>query len=73
MQNNLPTDRIFVNTPMEADLVERLDRMVTKKESTRAQTIRLLVRAAVDEFEHLESLKTRVVTPTLGKIRTVSK
>lgn len=61
MQNNLPTDRIFVNTPMELDLVERLDRMVSKKESTRAQTIRLLVRAAVDEFEREEAHKTNLL------------
>jgi len=65
MENNLPTDRIFVNTPMEADLVERLDRMVTEKDSTRAQTIRLLVRAAVDEFEREQAHKRNLLDAAL--------
>lgn len=37
-------DRIFVNTPMETDLLEKLDEMARKNEQTRAQLIRLLIR-----------------------------
>jgi metal-responsive CopG/Arc/MetJ family transcriptional regulator len=53
-------DRVFVNTPMESDLVEKLDKMVEETESTRAQFIRLLIKKQWNEFEHLGIVKSRV-------------
>lgn len=53
-------ERIFVNTPMEPDLVEKLDQMVEETESTRAQFIRLLVKRQWNEFEHLGKVKAKV-------------
>ena len=64
-------NRTFVNTPMEDDLLEKLDIMVKDTESTRAQFIRLLIRKSWNEFEHLGEIKARAVTPTLNKIKAV--
>jgi metal-responsive CopG/Arc/MetJ family transcriptional regulator len=53
-------DRIFVNTPMEAELVEKLDEMVEANESTRAQFIRLLIKKNYEEFTHIQGIRQRV-------------
>ena len=53
-------ERVFVNTPMEPDLVKQLDEMVSDHGSTRAQFIRLLVKQRYDEFLHVKSIGTRV-------------
>ena len=53
-------NRVFVNTPMEADLVEKLDEMVVDHGSTRAQFIRLLVRERWDEFSHIKRVRSKV-------------
>jgi len=55
------TKNIYVNTPMESDLVEKLDEMVMKKESTRAQMIRLLVREAYEEFKRDEAHRKTIL------------
>ena len=43
-------ERIFVNTPMDPELIKKLDEMVRENESSRAQFIRLLVRKQYNEF-----------------------
>ena len=48
MENSLTK---YVNTPMDNELVKKLDAMVEKKESTRAQFIRLLVKQAWEQHE----------------------
>lgn len=53
-------ERVFVNTPMETDLVEKLDEMVEDHGSTRAQFIRLLVKQRYDEFLHMQKIKSKV-------------
>lgn len=42
----MPDTKVFVNTQMETDLVEKLDTMVDAKGQTRAGLIRLLVKQA---------------------------
>ena len=46
---NEETKQIFVNTPVDADLLEKLDVMVEENESTRAQYIRLLIKKQWEE------------------------
>jgi metal-responsive CopG/Arc/MetJ family transcriptional regulator len=41
----------FVNTPMDADLIEKLDIMAQKQENTRAGIVRLAVKKLWREFE----------------------
>jgi metal-responsive CopG/Arc/MetJ family transcriptional regulator len=53
-------EKIFVNTLMEPDLVEKLDEMVKENESSRAQFIRLLVRQKYEEFQHVKGIGDRV-------------
>lgn len=57
--------RNFVNTPLDSDLLERLDEMVGEDESTRAQFIRLLIRR---EWERREVKKAK----TQPKIKPVA-
>ena len=57
--------RTFVNTPMDDDLIEKLDEMVEASESTRAQFIRLQIRRAYDEFQHMKHIKKVVVEPKI--------
>lgn len=45
------TKQIFVNTPVDLDLLEKLDVMVGENESTRAQYIRLLIKKQWEERE----------------------
>lgn len=61
MENNLPTDRTFVNAPIDQELLEKLDEMVAKKESTRAQLIRLFIREAYEQFQRDEARKMKAV------------
>jgi metal-responsive CopG/Arc/MetJ family transcriptional regulator len=53
-------EKTFVNTPMEPDLVEKLDEMVEEYESSRAQFIRLLVKQRYEEFRHVKGIGDRV-------------
>jgi metal-responsive CopG/Arc/MetJ family transcriptional regulator len=62
-------NRTFVNTPMESDLVEKLDEMVKDHGSSRAQFIRLLVRQKYDEYLHLKNIARR----TQPRIKQVSQ
>lgn len=45
------TKQIYVNTPVDLDLLEKLDVMVGENESTRAQYIRLLIKKQWEERE----------------------
>lgn len=67
MENTEVVDRIFVNTPMESDLVEKLDTMVKAKESTRAQFIRLLVRQAWENEREVEGFDLLLKKARNGK------
>lgn len=57
--DNTPTK--YVNTPMDDELVGKLDEMTQAKESTRAQLIRLLVREAYEEFKRDEAHKKHLL------------
>jgi metal-responsive CopG/Arc/MetJ family transcriptional regulator len=61
-------ERIFVNTPMEPDLAEKLDEMVEEHGSTRAQFIRLLVKQRYEEFQHVKGISERIVKPKIKQI-----
>ena len=69
MESEMSEDKVFVNTLMEPELVEKLDEMVNDHGSSRAQFIRLLVRQKYDEFSHLKNIETKVVP----KIKQVAK
>lgn len=62
-------EKKFVNTLMDADLVEKLDEMVEDHGSTRAQFIRLLVRQKYDEFSHVKKISSKV----MPKIKQVAR
>jgi metal-responsive CopG/Arc/MetJ family transcriptional regulator len=49
--------QIFVNTPVDPDLLEKLDAMVEENESTRAQYIRLLIKKQWEERKRDEAGK----------------
>ena len=53
--------KTFVNTLMDNELLEKLDKMVGRHESTRAQFIRLLIRNAWEEEQRVVELKNRVL------------
>lgn len=53
-------NRTFVNTPMDEDLLKKLDEMVEQNESTRAQFIRLLIRQKWEvEYQTPEETKRK--------------
>lgn len=53
--------KTFVNTLMDQDLLAKLDEMVKRREMTRAQFVRWLIRQAAEEDERVERLKDTVI------------
>lgn len=54
-------ERIFVSTPVDSDLLEKLDEMAAAKESSRAQLIRLFIREKYEEFQRDEKHKKNLL------------
>lgn len=56
----------FVNTPIDKDLLEKVDIMAQKQENTRAGIVRLALRQLWEDFQRAENLKSRILgkTPT---------
>lgn len=61
-------NKIWVNTLMEKDDVEKLDAMVKENGSTRAAFIRLLI-----EREHEERKRLKKILTTVKKPKTVTE